>query len=56
VPPAATDTIELGVGLACLGLAVPLWRGRGSARWLAVVLAIAGAAAVARAVWSLVHG
>ena len=56
MPQAVTDAIELGVGLACLGLAVPLWRQRGTTRWIGAVLAVAGTAAVVHAVVSLVAG
>jgi hypothetical protein len=52
---ALTSITELLVGAACLGLGWAFWRRGGSARWLAAVLAIAGVAAVANAVWSLVR-
>ncbi len=48
-----TSITELLVGLACLGLAIATWRRPGRRRLLAGVLAVAGAAAVANAVWSL---
>lgn len=47
-----TWVIELGVGLACLGLAWGLLKGS-RWRWLAIGLSIAGAAAVGHAVGAL---
>jgi hypothetical protein len=45
-----TDLTEMAVGLACLGAAPFAWR---RARWLGVLLAVAGLAAVVHAVVSL---
>jgi hypothetical protein len=47
-----TDLTELAVGLACLIGAVAAWRH--GPRWLGALLAVAGAAAIAHAVVSLV--
>ena len=48
-----TYLIELAVGLGCVVVAVPTMRGPGR-RWLAAVLAVAGATAMAHAVSRLV--
>ena len=53
MPQLVIDIIELAVGAACLAAAVGTWR-RG-VRVAAVVLAVAGAAAVAHAAWSMTH-
>jgi hypothetical protein len=45
-----TDITELCVGLACLGAAPFAWR---RIRWLGVLLAIAGLAAVVHAIASM---
>jgi hypothetical protein len=45
----ATYVTELLVGLACLGLAIPLWRTPGVMRATAVLFAVAGVAAVIHA-------
>lgn len=51
----ATYTIELGVGVASVGLAVLAWRRRGTVFVaVAIVLAGAGAAAVIHALTQLV--
>ncbi|MDP9342393.1 MAG: hypothetical protein M3Q23_09940 [Actinomycetota bacterium] len=47
-----TSLVELAVGLGCLAAAVGSWR-RPSLRWVAVLLAVAGLAAVAHAVVAL---
>lgn len=44
-----TYGIELGVGIASAALAVAAWRRGGWFRWVGVVLAAAGSAAVAHA-------
>ena len=50
----AVDVIELLVGMVTLGVAVPAWRGGGIwFRAVAVVLAVAGVAAIAHAVASM---
>jgi hypothetical protein len=50
----AVDVIELLVGLVTLTAAVPAWRGGGIwFRVVAVVLAVAGVAAIAHAVVSM---
>jgi hypothetical protein len=50
----ATDVIELLVGLVTLAIAVPAWHGGGIwFRVVAVVLAIAGIAAIVHAVASM---
>ena len=48
-----TYAIELLVGLACLGLAVPMWRHPGALRVASIVFAIAGIAAIVHAVPAL---
>jgi hypothetical protein len=48
-----TYAIELLVGLACLGLAVPAWRHPGALRIASVVFAVAGTAAVVHALAAL---
>jgi len=52
VPGLIVDLIELAVGLACVGAAVAVWRGRGL-RAAAVALAGAGALAVGHALLSM---
>jgi peptidoglycan/LPS O-acetylase OafA/YrhL len=49
-----TYVTELLVGLACLGLAIPLWRRPGVLRAVAASFAAAGLAAMAHAVIELV--
>jgi uncharacterized membrane protein len=53
VSDAVTYAIEVGVGLACVASAVGLRRER-RLRWLAILLAIAGLAAVVHGVAELV--
>lgn len=53
VSDAVTYAIEVGVGLACLASAVGLRRS--SLRWLAILLAVAGVAAIAHGVAELVR-
>jgi hypothetical protein len=48
-----TYVVELLVGLACLGLAVPLWRRPGVLRVAGLVFAAAGLAAMVHAVAKL---
>jgi hypothetical protein len=50
---ALTSITELLVGVTCLGLGWAFWRRGGSARWVATLLVIAGAAAAANAIVSL---
>ena len=47
---AVTYGIELGVGIASCAMALPSWRRGGTFRAVAVVLAVAGVAAIAHAV------
>jgi hypothetical protein len=49
-----TYGVELGVGIASLALAVPSWQRGGSFRWIAVVIALAGIAAVVHALSRLI--
>ena len=52
----AVEVIELLVGLVTLAVAVPAWRGGGIwFRVVAVVLAVAGVAAIAHAVASMTN-
>ena len=46
----ATYGIELGVGLASLAMSWPSWKRGGTFRAVAVVLAVAGVAAIVHAV------
>ena len=50
-----TYAIELLVGLACLGLAVPMWRHPGVLRVASIVFAVAGLAAIVHAVAALIQ-
>ncbi len=52
---ALTYGIELAVGLGCLAASVPAWR-IPRLRWLAAVLAIAGAVAAGHALVELLGG
>jgi peptidoglycan/LPS O-acetylase OafA/YrhL len=47
-----TNVVELAVGLGCLAAGVGAWRRR-PLRWVAVLLLVAGLAAVAHAVASM---
>lgn len=48
-----TYAIELLVGLACLGLAVPMWRHPGALRAASAAFTVAGIAATVHAVTAL---
>jgi hypothetical protein len=48
-----TYLIELGVGLACIAIAISMWQGT-RRRTVADVVLIAGLAATGHAVWRLV--
>jgi hypothetical protein len=48
-----TAIVEFLVGVACLALAVPMWRRPGGVRGAAALLAVAGAVAVVNAAVSL---
>jgi len=48
-----TYAIELLVGLACLGLAVPMWRHPGALRAASIAFAVAGLAATVHAMAAL---
>lgn len=50
-----TSSIELMVGIACLGMALPAWRRGAQLRWVGARLAMAGFAAAAHAVVALVR-
>ena len=50
-----TNLVEAGVGVGCLAAAWASWQ-RPPLRWLSIVLAVAGAAAIGHATWSLAAG